>query len=346
MDTTKMQERTTVNERPALSVAFVLLPEFTLLAFTCFLEALRHAADEADRSRQVHCRWTVIGADLEPVRSSAGVDVAPWEKFGDPSRFDYIVVVGGLLRAHSRIEPAIYRFLGTAASQRVRLVGLCTGSFALARAGLMKGHVCCVSWVHMREFATEFPEIVALPDQLFVVDGDRITCAGGAGAVDLAVHLIERHCGQTRALKSLRQMLIDTVRNQRAPQPVIGSDGMPATASPLVRRAILWMEEYLDAELDLGDLAQRLCVSSSRLRHAFQDDLGLSPAQFARGLRLRRARWLVLNTDNSIAEIAVECGFADASHLGRWYRREFNASPARERWASTTRAAGGATLPL
>lgn len=340
----KMPEPSVVQGRSELDVAFILLPEFTLLAFTCFVEALRHAADEADRSRQVHCRWTVIGPDLRPVKSSAGIEVTPWETFGDPTRFDYVVVVGGLLRAHARVDPAIYRYLGVAASQGVPLVGLCTGSFALARAGLMKRHACCVSWVHVAEFVAEFPDIAVVPDQLFLVDGDRITCAGGAGAVDLAVHLIMKHCGQARGLKSLRQMLIDTVRHQRAPQPVVGRDAIPVTASPLVRRAILWMEEYLGAELDLAELADKLCVSPTRLRRTFKHDVGVSPAQFARALRLRRARWLVLNSTKSIAQIAAECGFADASHFGRWYRREFAASPARERRGSAERPEAKTTM--
>jgi transcriptional regulator GlxA family with amidase domain len=80
-----------------LAVGFVLMPSFTLLPFSAFIDALRLAADEGDKSRQVNCQWTVMGPDLAPVSSSAGVTVKPWETYRDPSDFDYIVVVGGLL---------------------------------------------------------------------------------------------------------------------------------------------------------------------------------------------------------------------------------------------------------
>lgn len=138
--------------KPDLSGAFLLLPEFTLLAFTCFVEALRHAADEGDLSRPLHCRWTVLGPSLAPVRASCGVEMSPWELLRDPRDFDYIVVVGGLVRGHGRIAAAVYEHLRTAAKHGVPLVGLCTGSVALARAGLMRDRRCCVYLFHVREF--------------------------------------------------------------------------------------------------------------------------------------------------------------------------------------------------
>ena len=167
---------------PSLHVGFVLLPQFTLLPFSAFIDALRLAADEADHSRQLRCRWTVMGADLNMIQSSCGVRVAPWETFVEPAAFDYIVVVGGLLRPGITIDHTLLRYLRQAARAHVPLIGLCTGSFALIKAGLMKGRRCCVSWFHYQDLIEEFSDIIPVADQLFVDDGDRITCAGGAVA--------------------------------------------------------------------------------------------------------------------------------------------------------------------
>src|ERR1700722_12333050 len=90
--------------RANLSVAFLLLPDFTLSTFAGLVDALRIAADEADGSRQLHCRWTILGPDRAPVRASCGVEIAPWESFGDPGDFDYTMVVGGLVRGSERID--------------------------------------------------------------------------------------------------------------------------------------------------------------------------------------------------------------------------------------------------
>ena len=106
-----------------------------------------------------------------------------------------------------------------AARAGTTLVGLCTGSFILARAGLMTGRQVCVSWLHYQDFAAEFPGHPVLADRLFLVDGDRITCAGGAGAADLATFLVQRHLGVAAAQKSRQVMLLDEARSGEMAQP-------------------------------------------------------------------------------------------------------------------------------
>jgi transcriptional regulator GlxA family with amidase domain len=313
--------------RPPLSVGFILLPEFTLLAFSAFVDALRLGADEWDFGRRIHCSWTVMGPDVRPVRASCGVEMAPWERFCAPGDFDYVVVVGGLLRGHERINPAIYDYLRQAAAANVTLVGVCTGSFALARAGTMSGRRACVHWYHVGDFEREFPTVRAIADELFVVDRARITCAGGAGAADLAVHLIERHCGRERALKSLHHMMFDHQRDRRHPQPRDEEDTLPNPRNPLVRRAVLLIEQNLSRRFSVRDLASQLCISERHLERLFRQDLDATPLQVARFKRLHHARWLLLNTEWSLADIAAECGFDDVSHFVRSFRRTFGRPP-------------------
>jgi transcriptional regulator GlxA family with amidase domain len=248
--------------KPAVSVAFVLCPHFTLMPFAAIIDTLRLAADDGDGSRQIHCRWTIVGPSLEPVEASCGIKVQPWEAFGDPARFDYIVVVGGLLHRGPTSDRATLDFLGEADRAGVTLVGVCTGSFTLIRAGLMNGRRCCVSWFHYHDLIREFPDVVPVADRLFVVNGRRITCAGGAGALDLAAWIVERHLGRAFAQKSLHIMVVDRARSPDTPQPQPPT--MPAAQSERVRRAILLIEQYLSEPLDVDEIARHVGCSGAR----------------------------------------------------------------------------------
>jgi putative intracellular protease/amidase len=181
-----------------LSVGFILAPEFTLSAFSNFVDVLRLAADEGDFSRQIRCKWKILSHDSRPILSSSGLEVIPTAGLEDPQHFDYIVVVGGLLHAGKKISPQISAYLKQADEAGVTLIGVCTGSFILARAGLMHGYHSCVSWFHYHHFEQEFPKHPVSSDELFNIDGKRMTCAGGAGVMHLAAHLIEKHCGKSK----------------------------------------------------------------------------------------------------------------------------------------------------
>jgi transcriptional regulator GlxA family with amidase domain len=312
-----------------LSVGFVLLPQFTLLAFAGFVEALRHAADIKDRSRQIHCRWSILGPNQHAVKSSSGACIAPWESFGDKIPYDYIAVVGGLLSAHDCIDATIPRYLQRAAAQGVPLIGLCTGSFLLSRAGLMDGRRCCVSYYHMSEFQKEFASrnITVTADELFVVDGPRITCAGGLGVVDLAVYLLERRLGAQRAQKSIVQMIFDSVRPPTAPQPRFESVWYSTARNPLARRAVLLMELHVSEPLSVNALAERLGISVKKLERLFHAEFAISPGALYKKMRLEVAQRLVKETNRPIITIALECGFGDISYFGRAFHGAFGLSP-------------------
>jgi len=214
--------------RRKLSVGFVLAPNFTLLAFSAFVDTLRLAADEGDRSRPIHCAWSVLSDTQRPIRSSSGISVNPDTVLQDPRGFDYLVVVGGTLTV-DRLSPALADYLQQAAQRGVPLIGICTGSFVLARLGLMQGRQCCVSWFHHAEFRNLYPSIQASSDELFIVDGDRLTCAGGTSVVHLAAHLVKQYCGEAAAEKALRIMIEQATLPPKFPQPQPLQTPAPAT---------------------------------------------------------------------------------------------------------------------
>jgi transcriptional regulator GlxA family with amidase domain len=324
-------------ERRKLSVGFILAQNFTLSAFALFVDQLRLASDDGDGSRQILCRWSVMTRASQPIRSSCGITVNGTGEFADPKSFDYIVVVGGILHAGPQLDDAAVTYLKQAARCGVPLIGLCTGSFVLARIGLMEGRACCVSWYHHQDFVSEFPNHLLVADRLFVADGDRITCAGGGGTADLATFLIERHIGRAVAQKSRHVLMLDRARagSDAQPHPPVGAGVMDAR----VRRAMLLMEQNFTDPLPISDIAKRLAVSTRQLERLFLSACGKRPAEFYRALRLRYAHWLLDHTDRGVTDIALDAGFADCAHFSRQFKAAHGHAPSEHRGQARTREA-------
>jgi transcriptional regulator GlxA family with amidase domain len=315
--------------RPALRVGIVLADNFTLSAFALFTDHLRLAADEGDMSRPVRVQWSIMSHKPDPIRASCGVLVTPTGRFVDPKDLDYVVVVGGVLHGGRQIDDATSDYLKLAAAVGTPLVGLCTGSFILCRIGLMTGRRACVSWYHYQDFVTEFPDQAIVADCLFLTDGDRITCAGGAGTADLAIHLIERHLGRAVAQKASQVLLFDHARagSDAQPHPPLSEE----VSDPRVRRAMLIMEQNLANPVPIAVVAEQLGLSARQFERLCQSILGVSPGSLYRRLRLRYANWLVENTSRSVTDIALDAGFADGSHFSRQFKESYGLSPSMRR---------------
>ena len=308
-----------------LRVGFLLMPRFTLLAFAGFVDALRLAADEGDRSRQRLCAWKILGGPQAAIMSSCGAEVRSTDPLEKPEQFDYIVVVGGLLHGGQIVPKAYYDFLREAAGKKVNLVGLCTGQFVIARAGLLNNYLACVSWFHRDEFKNEFPACRVTSNQMFVCDRDRLTCAGGTSVVHLAAFIIGRAVGRAHAVKALRIMLEEHPLPSRALQPeeVISE----RSNDSLVHKAMLLLEQDLQASAPLDDICRALGIGRRQLERRFQKDVGLSPAEYRLRLRMERAQWLLQTTDLDVLEVGLECGFHTGAHFSRTVRQQLGATP-------------------
>uniref|UniRef100_UPI003F498849 GlxA family transcriptional regulator n=1 Tax=Cupriavidus yeoncheonensis TaxID=1462994 RepID=UPI003F498849 len=311
-----------------LRFGIVLLPNFTLTAFSGFVDVLRLASDEGDMSRPVRCSWTIVGENFVPIRASCGIQITPWVTYAEATQFDYVVVVGGLLHSGPSASEATLSFIRSMAKTSATLVGVCTGAFSLARAEVMDGYRICVSWFHYWDFVKRFPNIEErnlVADRLFVIDRRRITCSGGRASIDVAAAILLRHFDATIVRKALRILLVDDAQKGNAPQP--NPPGLEPATHPKVRRAILLMEQHIGQPLSQTELAQRLEVSVRQLERLFAVETGKSPRTYCRQLRIRMASWLLTSSDRTVSDIATSCGFSDASHLGREFRKEFGESP-------------------
>jgi transcriptional regulator GlxA family with amidase domain len=326
--------------RTPLRVGIILAEHFTLSAFALFIDHLRLAADEGDRSRPLHVQWSIMSCRRDPIRASCGVMLQPTAGLLPPAVLDYIVVVGGILHAGPQVDEPTLRYLREAGATRTPFIGICTGSFVLCRAGLMQGRRSCVNWYHYQDFRETFPEHEVIADRLFLADGPRITCAGGAGTAALATHLIEQHLGRAQAQKATQVLLFD--------RPRLGSDAQPhpplseGISEPRVRRALLLMEQNLTRPISIAAIAQELGLSTRQLERLCREHVGEGPASLYRQLRMRYASWLIENTDRSVTDIAIETGFADCAHFSRQFKDVHGTSPSTHRLQPAHAASGDA----
>lgn len=320
-----------------MSVGFILTRKFTLCAFANFVDVLRLAADEGDRSRQIRCSWRVLSPDMEAIASSANVTVRPDERLGDPTKFDYIVVVGGLINQDERMHPEYVSYLQKAAALGVPLIGVCTGAFVLHAAGLMNGYRCCISWFHHEDFVERFEGMRPVADQIFVVDRDRYTCSGGVSSAHLAAYLVDRHLGEKLARKSLKIMIIDEAEKGEKSQP--GPQIELRSKDPIVNKALVVMQQNLDTPLRIEALAERLKLGRRQLERRFRISLGLSPTDVYLTIRLSHAEDMLNSSSRSIASIAAESGFCDSSHFTRAFRERYQQTPVEFRKGAVPKAA-------
>ena len=317
-----------------ISIGFVLAPNFTMLPFSGFVDTLRLAADEDDRSRPIHCAWSVVSPDLKPIRASCGIDVVPTARLAAPDEYDYLVVVGGLLHGQ-RLGRELQDYLRAAARARVPIVAVCTGSFILAELGLMDGRKCCVSWFHHAEFQRRFPHLQASSEEMFVIDRDRLSCAGGVAALHLAAYIVALHRGRGNARKALRIMI------ERPPMPPVTPQPQPDLGAlaedSRVRRAMLLIERNLDSPLSIEFVANYVGLSKRHLERLFKQATGMGPTEFALRLRLANAHQLLTTGNAPISDVALQCGFTSHSHFASSFRTAYGKTPS---WYRARRAAG------
>lgn len=304
---------------------FLLVPDFTLIGLGAAVDPLRLANVVAGRTLYTFCTLTPDGL---AVRSSDGIRVDPDHGIASAPRLDAVMVIGPNPIPASGHEPIVAWLRGLAAAG-VALGGVDTGSYFLARAGLLDGHRCTIHWEDMDVLLDRFPRLV-VSDRLYEVDRDRATCSGGIAPLDMMVHLIGLGEGGSRIAAAVADLLIHARRGPEERQRAALRDGV-GVGHPKVAEAVRLMECNLEEPLPLEEIAGLVQFSVRQFERLFKEHLQTTPRQYYLQLRLARARQLVQRTSRGISDIAMGCGFVSLSHFSHCYHAEFGLSPSAER---------------
>src|SRR6056297_2961660 len=292
--------------KPALHVAFHLLPDFTLLAFSAAIDPLRIANQLAQKALY---RWTVMSRDGGPVVSSCSMSVNVDQPLGPLSRETDIVVCGCTVRT-AGVSKDLLALLRQHARFGGRVGGICTGAIALAQAGLLDGRRATLHWENQPAFRETFPA-VDVTDNTCEVDGAIFTCGGGVGAADMMLERIEADHGRSFADVVADMCLHTKRRAERAPQRASNSNALDRR-NPLLVRAIKAMQATIETPVSMDELAEAAGCSRRQMERLFVKYLHQTPYRYFRDLRLDHARGLMRETDLSVTEIAVASGFSSS----------------------------------
>lgn len=310
---------------PPFRIGVVLIDGFSLMAYASAVEPLR-AANVLSRVPLYDIRNIPAAGDL--ATSSSGAKIPARGAVGGPLDFDLLIIVAADYSPTFR-DSRLINWLRRAARMGITLCGVSGGAVLLALAGLMAGRRMTVHWEYMPLLDEICPGLL-IEKTLYVIDRDRVTCAGGVAPLDLMHALIADHHGPALAREVSDWFMHTEVRPSRGPQRA-GLIERWGTSNPKVLDVIMAMEAHIADPLALAQLAGFVSLSSRQLNRLFQEKLGQTTMEFYRNLRLEKAQNLLRNSSLPLIEVAVATGFANAAHFATAHRRRFGFPPSAAR---------------
>ncbi|MFE5909537.1 GlxA family transcriptional regulator [Streptomyces wedmorensis] len=281
-----------------------------------------------DHSPAIPARYAfeVCAEHPGPVRTQAGYDMLVTAGLDALERADTVVVPGRQHPAGAAVPPAVVAAVRRAHRRGARIVGISSGAFVLAAAGLLDGRRAATHWAQAAELAALYPRVRVDPGVLYVDHGDVATSAGSAAGVDLCLHLVRTDHGAAYAMRVARQMVTPPHREgcqlQYAELPTSGP--VADSLAPLLE----WLAGRLDQPVSVADMALRSQVSPRTLTRRFTEQLGISPGRWLLDRRLAATRALLEETDLPVETIARRVGLSSAVNLRRRFHEALRTTPA------------------
>ena len=310
---------------------FVLLENFTMLSFASALESLRIANRMADRKLY---SWRLVSETGAPVSCSAGTLFNVDGDLEELGRDDTIMICGGI-DIQAATSRRLLGWMRREARKGLMIGGLCTAAFSLAKAGLLDNKRATIHWENSDSFAEEFDE-VELTKSVFVIDGNRMTTAGGTSSIDQMLTLLADHHGEDLANAVADQLIYSSIRTDQDTQRLSVPTRI-GVRHPKLSQVIQMMESNIEEPISPAILARDVGMSTRQLERLFRRYLNRSPKRYYMELRLQKARNLLMQTDMSVINVALSCGFASPSHFSKCYRAHYDTTPYRERGSHATR---------
>ncbi|MEM8774351.1 MAG: GlxA family transcriptional regulator, partial [Pseudomonadota bacterium] len=307
---------------PPRDYYFLLLPKLTLLAFTSAIEPLRVANQVSGKALY---RWFVMTEDDQSVHCSCGVTISPDTQLADLPREALAFVCSGIEPDTTTSSSKIQTWITRQIAHGARIGGICTGAFALARAGLLTDKRFTLHWENQPAFREIFIGLEPT-GQLYEIDGSLLTCGGGSAASDMMLEIIERDHGPALAAIVADMCLHRRAGHRSAPQRPVYAAALGSRNAQLIA-ATEFMNDRIEEPVEIADVAKKVGLSRRQLERHFRRYLSVTPAQYYLDLRISRAHALLNETQLSIAEIAAATGFVSSSQLAQRFRARYGKTP-------------------
>ncbi|MEM7292532.1 MAG: GlxA family transcriptional regulator [Pseudomonadota bacterium] len=310
------------------SFGFLLVPGFSLMAFTAAIEPLRAANQLSGRELYT---WRVYSPDGNNVASKHNIEIVPETGIQEPANVDYLFVAAGE-GAHAIKDPSIIHWLRNAASRNVVLGAVSSATFILAHAKLLDGYRCTIHWDDMPAFVEAFPELNT-SYSLFEIDRNRITSSGGTSAMDMALRLIGDQHGAELASRVAVFFQHDRMRTSEDQQQL--AERLALTRkSPKLAEAVRLMTENVEFPMKPIEIAQDIGLSLRQLERLCHKYCNCTPQKFYMKIRIQHARSMLLETGMTVMQIAIATGFTTQSHFTKCFRDHYDITPQKLRTTS------------
>jgi len=317
--------------RKPIRLGFLLTPYYSMIAFASAIEPLRMANR---LSGQELYQWVTYTVDGDAVIASNGLEIRPDAAVANVRDLNTLFVCAGL-DVEAACDRNTISWLRKLGQQRLNFGALCTGSHVLARAGLLDGYRCTIHWENIASMREGFPRVV-VSYELFEIDRDRFTSAGGTAPLDMMLNLITQQIGPEIATAISEAFACERIRGRHDRQRIPLQLRL-GTSQPKLIETVSIMESNIEEPISLDELARHVGVSRRQLERLFQKHLNCVPTRYYLELRLARARQLLLQTSISIVDVAFACGFVSAPHFSKCYRDYYGIPPREERRLRGTR---------
>lgn len=315
----------TSQDKSTTKFVFVLLPQFSLIAFASAIEPLRMANRMAEREIYT---WRLASEDGETATCSNGTLINVNMGLEDIDRNETILLCGGL-NIRAAVTPKTLNWIRKESRKGMPIGGLCTATHLMAKAGLLNNIRATIHWENREAFIEEFPDL-EISTAIFTMDKKRYTSAGGTASADMMLKIIANENGFDLANAVADQMIYTTLRTDKDEQR-LSIPTRIGVRHPKLSTVIKMMEGNLEEPISPSQLAEDVGISTRQLERLFRRYLSRSPKRYYMELRLQKARGLLLQTDMSVINVALACGFTSPSHFSKCYRTHFSTTPYRER---------------
>ncbi|MGJ8629225.1 MAG: GlxA family transcriptional regulator [Sulfitobacter sp.] len=329
--------KNTVHPAPK-AYAFLLVPGFSTLGFSCALDALS-LANHHPSGRKFYT-WRLISESGEPVAAYNGVTIAVDSGLIELNRDETLIVCAGENAGRGSTK-ALLNWLRRETRKGMDYGSLSSGTYTLALAGLIGGKRVTTHWEYKTALAEMLPDVI-MEDTIYSVDGRVFTSAGGAASMDMMLHRVHADYGTDMATWVADQMVY-TVPRTRSHGQRMSLQSRPEVRNTKLLMAMQIMENNLEDPLAPDEIAEVIALSTRQLERLFAKYIQTSPKRYYLHLRLEKARNLLRQTDLSVTDVCVACGFRSLSHFSKSYRSAFGIPPGMEAsdgkvlWSDTTK---------